>query len=179
MIRGTGSLFFGILLFSLFSFVSAVDCPFGLVDESYPGTCGRYIDSNGDGICDLSQDTLDMKNDIPLQNAVKQKNIFGEAYNSLAIVLLLIVFYILSLFAVKRNWISFILHKKIWNFLLLVTFIAVAFTSLVYLLRIDYAFDLNISRIAFWHIEIGIAMIMISLFHAFEHLAYYKTFIKN
>jgi len=30
-------------------------CPFGLVDDPYPGECGRYIDTNQDGICDLSQ----------------------------------------------------------------------------------------------------------------------------
>ena len=30
-------------------------CPYGLVNDPYPGQCPRYIDANGDGICDLSQ----------------------------------------------------------------------------------------------------------------------------
>lgn len=30
-------------------------CPFGLSNDPYPGECGRYIDTNQDGICDLSQ----------------------------------------------------------------------------------------------------------------------------
>lgn len=30
-------------------------CPYGLVNDPYPGNCSRYIDLNGDGICDLSQ----------------------------------------------------------------------------------------------------------------------------
>ncbi|MBI5679497.1 MAG: hypothetical protein HZC47_01160 [Methanobacterium sp.] len=30
-------------------------CPYGLVSDPFPGQCGRYIDLNGDGICDLSQ----------------------------------------------------------------------------------------------------------------------------
>lgn len=30
-------------------------CPYGLSNDPFPGQCGRYIDSNGDGICDLSQ----------------------------------------------------------------------------------------------------------------------------
>jgi hypothetical protein len=30
-------------------------CPYGLVNDPYPGQCSRYIDINGDGICDLSQ----------------------------------------------------------------------------------------------------------------------------
>lgn len=33
----------------------AAGCPYGLVNDTYPGQCPRYIDVNGDGICDLSQ----------------------------------------------------------------------------------------------------------------------------
>jgi hypothetical protein len=31
------------------------NCPKGLTDDPYPGECSRYVDSNDDGICDLSQ----------------------------------------------------------------------------------------------------------------------------
>ncbi len=31
------------------------DCPKGLVDDPYPGECARYIDTDGDDICDHSQ----------------------------------------------------------------------------------------------------------------------------
>ncbi|MDD1764374.1 MAG: hypothetical protein LUQ70_06630 [Methanobacteriaceae archaeon] len=30
-------------------------CPYGLVNDPFPGQCRHYIDSGGDGICDLSQ----------------------------------------------------------------------------------------------------------------------------
>ena len=30
-------------------------CPFGLVNDPYPGQCQHYIDEDGDGFCDLSQ----------------------------------------------------------------------------------------------------------------------------
>jgi len=33
---------------------SGVACPFGLVNDPYPGRCKHYRDSNGDGICDYS-----------------------------------------------------------------------------------------------------------------------------
>jgi hypothetical protein len=33
----------------------AASCPYGLVNDPFPGQCPRYIDINGDGICDLSQ----------------------------------------------------------------------------------------------------------------------------
>jgi hypothetical protein len=32
-----------------------VACPFGRVNDKYPGRCGRYVDRNGNGICDLSE----------------------------------------------------------------------------------------------------------------------------
>ncbi|MDI6644469.1 MAG: hypothetical protein QME14_05360 [Methanobacteriaceae archaeon] len=35
----------------------AAGCPYGLVNDPYPGHCPRYIDINGDGLCDLSQAT--------------------------------------------------------------------------------------------------------------------------
>jgi hypothetical protein len=33
----------------------ASSCPYGLVNDPYPGQCPRYVDGDGDGICDLSQ----------------------------------------------------------------------------------------------------------------------------
>lgn len=36
----------------------ATSCPYGMINDSYPGQCPRYIDINGDGICDLSQATI-------------------------------------------------------------------------------------------------------------------------
>jgi hypothetical protein len=30
-------------------------CPFGLVNDKYPGRCRRYVDRNGNGYCDLSE----------------------------------------------------------------------------------------------------------------------------
>jgi ABC-type uncharacterized transport system auxiliary subunit len=30
-------------------------CPKGLFNDPYPGKCRRYVDNNGNGICDLSE----------------------------------------------------------------------------------------------------------------------------
>ncbi len=35
----------------------ATSCPYGMINDPYPGQCPRYIDITGDGICDLSQAT--------------------------------------------------------------------------------------------------------------------------
>ena len=38
---------------------ASVACPFGLVNDPYPGVCRRYVDRNGNGICDLSEITAE------------------------------------------------------------------------------------------------------------------------
>ena len=48
-------LFFIFLFFNTFTAYSWDNCPFGLENDPYPGECNRYIDSDNDGICDLSQ----------------------------------------------------------------------------------------------------------------------------
>ncbi|MBW2981554.1 hypothetical protein KY343_01610 [Candidatus Woesearchaeota archaeon] len=30
-------------------------CPIGLVNDEYPGSCAKYIDRNNNNICDLSE----------------------------------------------------------------------------------------------------------------------------
>lgn len=35
----------------------ATTCPYGMVNDPFPGQCSRYMDISGDGICDFSQAT--------------------------------------------------------------------------------------------------------------------------
>ncbi len=43
----------------------AVACPFGRVNDPYPGQCGRYVDSNHNGICDLSEPGFGTETPLP------------------------------------------------------------------------------------------------------------------
>jgi len=49
------TIIFILVVFSSISIYAWDNCPFGLEDDPYPGECKRYIDTDGDGICDLSQ----------------------------------------------------------------------------------------------------------------------------
>ena len=46
-------------------------CPFGLENDPFPGECGRYIDTNQDGICDLSQPEPIDESSKPNEEAIK------------------------------------------------------------------------------------------------------------
>jgi len=35
--------------------VGGVACPLGLLNDPYPGRCKRYVDGNGNGVCDYSE----------------------------------------------------------------------------------------------------------------------------
>jgi len=47
---------------------SATACPYGNVNCPYPGQCGRYIDVDGNGLCDLSQTTTATTSDTSTTN---------------------------------------------------------------------------------------------------------------
>ncbi len=49
------TLIFILVSFSSISIYTWDNCPFGFEDDPYPGECKRYIDTDGDGTCDLSQ----------------------------------------------------------------------------------------------------------------------------
>jgi len=49
------TIIFILVVFNSISIYAWDNCPFGFEDDPYPGECKRYIDTDGDGICDLSQ----------------------------------------------------------------------------------------------------------------------------
>jgi small neutral amino acid transporter SnatA (MarC family) len=92
----------------------------------------------------------------------------------------LVVLYLISLFLARKKVISFDSHKMIWNVALTISFIVVAITSIQYLLVLEYGlfwtFGMNINRL---HIESGIVMLVISIFHIFWHVSYYKSIFRR
>jgi hypothetical protein len=46
---------FFLLIISPIALAQDTDCPYGYVNESAPGTCGLYRDTDGNFVCDLSQ----------------------------------------------------------------------------------------------------------------------------
>lgn len=149
------------------NFVFAVDCPRGLINDSYPGKCGLYTDENSNKICDLSE--------------VKENTSFNEKterYYLFEISFILTLIYLASYILSKKNFFSVVLHKRIWNILLLLSFIITALTAILFLLKIDYGLEIINFNLYFWHNEAGIIMILISIYHIFWHWNYFKSLIK-
>ena len=74
------SIIFILIAFSSTSIYAWDNCPYGLEDDPYPGECKRYIDTDGDGICDRSQpapedrDTSIFLNEENIEENVKDDN---------------------------------------------------------------------------------------------------------
>ena len=152
------------------------DCPFGLIDCPYPGECSRYVDTDNDGICDLAQLAPEDRGTLTIPSDVEIKD---RVYYFLPISLILIFFYVLGSFMVKKKVISLVNHRKIWNILLLITFFISGILGILLLLRLDFGWVIPLPfNILFWHVEAGIAMTVISVFHIIWHWPYFKKLFK-
>lgn len=65
-------------------------------------------------------------------------------------------------------------HRKGWNYLLLVTFLATGLLGLFSVIKINFNLEVkNYEQFLRCHVSFGIAMVVIALFHLFRHLTYY------
>lgn len=230
------------------------DCPRG-EECVYPGECSRYIDTNGDNICDHAQsepaatttttaaatttttaettsvDTSDADaaaatgsaavaaeaaatttTSIPpsgesadsivvasTSTAADEAGTTGASslaiattaaadsgspsflthylVSPLALGFLLIYGVSFVLYKTKRMRVA--THRKIWNVLLLATFLVTGLFGLILTIQLDYTLPFTIPvDLLFWHVEAGIVMTFISLFHMGWHFKYYRNLLR-
>jgi len=235
------------------------DCPFGFVNDPAPGSCARYINTNGNSICDLSEvplqsdtenidreeveyiSTEDFKSKIVKEVAeiyninsneyaaslakylgrgvlttdllqdlydedglcagiaaeialsIKNGN-EGVAINTESesgknilprykfglILITILILYLLSYLMVKTKKISLLTHRRLWNVLLLITFLASTILGLLLIIRINHGWSFNLPfNMLYWHVEFGTAMAVISFFHIAWHWRYFALMFKK
>lgn len=104
---------------------------------------------------------------------------FG-AYSISPIALGLLVIYAASFALYKTKRIKVTTHRKIWNVLLLGSFLIVAAFGLTMAIRREYALLFSVPfNLIFWHVEAGVVMTVVSIFHLSWHLAYYRDLFKR
>ena len=171
------------------------DCPFGLVNDPWPGQCSRYWDSDDNGICDLSEpapenreaaviDPIPDEPDDPVvpDNTANQGDdsdletspIRVRTYHVLEISAVLSVLYIITYLASQKGKITYAYHKKLWNWMLLGTFLVAGILGLILATTLSYGLVLPFADSLYIHVEFGIAMAIISIFHVLWHWKYYS-----
>lgn len=186
-----------IILFTFSPVITAWDnCPFGFIDDPYPGACGRYIDTNNDGICDLSQpnpatsqsqETEDEESTVvetPGQNT--QNSSHQEIYVNKNL-LILIASFVLSTIAIlisktltKKKILSKTKEKILWNIILLILFLPSAITGVILILMVDLPFlrEISINFIEL-HSYTSFFFMWISGYHILWHTTYYINGMKK
>lgn len=101
-------------------------------------------------------------------------------YHVSPIAITLFVAYAFSFILYKTKRIRVTTHRKIWNVLLLATFLVTAVFGLILAIKRDYVLLFySPINLVFWHVEAGVVMTLVSLFHLSWHFSYYLKLFKR
>ncbi|MBN2214395.1 MAG: hypothetical protein JW723_09130 [Bacteroidales bacterium] len=101
-------------------------------------------------------------------------------YLLLPIVIFLLILYLLSLSLTRLSVIKTTTHRKIWNVLLLITFLITALLGLTLAIQVNYKFRIPfLKQLLTLHVDFGIGMTMIAVFHFLWHWSYFVNLFKS
>ena len=166
------SLFFVFTPFVFAAFAGVVhsyDCPYGRVDDPYPGSCSLYVDENNDNICDNSQELAAASDSTPSGEQNTQQKNAGSAskdYNTIELMAAFLIFQLLGISLVDYEKISVLKWRRVNNWILLFSFLVMFFTSIALLLSIEFGISFGkLGNIRNLHVISGIVMVLFSLEH--------------
>lgn len=155
------------------------DCPFGEKNCQFPGKCGAYIDTDKDSICDLSQPAPENRMSISEKENLNQTS-QKRKYHLIPIAVISTIFYLFTSILSKKKIIKLVAHRKIWNFLLLISFFFSSILGILLIIQINSGLKISLPfNLLFWHAEIGIVMCIIGIYHIIWHWKYLKNIFKS
>lgn len=163
------------------------DCPYGLLNDPYPGQCPRYLDSNQDSICDHSESpssgSLNNSSTLTTQTnegSVSDKNnsnssfsdiqqassVPSQSYNLIPIATTTIIIYLITYLLYLEDRLKRSIYYAIWKYVLMASFIVTGVTGLILAVFINYGIQSSWNlTIDFWHAEFAIIMAVSTLLH--------------
>jgi spermidine synthase len=95
-------------------------------------------------------------------------------YHVLPIGVTILVTYLFSLYLSASGFTARHSHRRFWNWMLLLAFIAAALFGLFLALRITYRWEVDFAEtLMHWHVEAGITMAFTAFIHLSWHIGYY------
>ena len=163
-----------LILYQKFFLISAragQACPFGRVDDPFPGSCALYLDNDNNDICDFGQSASAVK-EIETVSLSKRNLSFWYLFTPA-------VLYFLHWFLVKEIkgdrkswWLSRISFRYFWNLVLLLLFIPGGIFGLLIGLGVRTSF------LIFYHSNLGASMVVILFCHILYRLNYFLKITK-
>ncbi|UZN23598.1 hypothetical protein GM182_07030 [bacterium 3DAC] len=144
------------------------DCPFGETNDTYPGKCPHYIDTNHNGICDHSEPAP--ANNIGTQdtNVSQSKSASSSSVN----------FFIATIIGIFIVATAEILRKKnnrivCWclNVILAIGFLLSGISGLMLLISPSRIYGNA-------HIASSTIIFVVGIYHIYRHLSYYRNIPK-
>ncbi len=103
----------------------------------------------------------------------------GGPYSILPLFAILLFAYLSGIFMVRNGFLTKVVHRRFWNLILLITFLVTAVLGLLLAIQINYKLEWSWVRAMLkWHVDFGIAMTMVGVFHLLWHLSYYLNLFK-
>ena len=156
-------------------------CKENIGNCEYPGECHDYRDSNNDGHCDRIVYSSGTASNTPAAQTTTTTNngasspastttasgssttgtagtpgnaqSNGSRYNFLVLLATVVAAYGATWLLSARNVISTLLHRKIWNVILLVSAVAMLILSLLLTLREEFHLNIQLPfDLTFWHV---------------------------
>ncbi len=101
-------------------------------------------------------------------------------YLVIPILLLTTGFYLISVILSKAGILTRIVHRKIWNLLLLISFLFSSVIGLLLAVKANYRFEWPwLETMIKWHVNAGILMTTVTIIHLGWHLSYYWNLFKK
>jgi hypothetical protein len=102
----------------------------------------------------------------------------GNSYNFILILIVLAVLYAFTWVLSLKRKISTVIHRRIWNLVLLAAILVSALLGLVLILRLDFGIKISLPfNMLFWHVEAGIALAIVAVFHVLWHWRYFAKML--
>lgn len=104
----------------------------------------------------------------------------SKPYNLILISLITFSLYTITYLLSIFGKIKMKIHRRIWNVILLLTFLVSCLFGFFLVIQINYQLAIDWFRtVLYWHVQIGISMTIIAVFHIFWHTKYFsKIFSK-
>ena len=97
-----------------------------------------------------------------------------NSYHVIILTLLVLAAYAATYFLTKQGKIKLMAHRRLWNKVLMVSFLVSGLLGLLLAAVIEFGWTIAWYRGFLWlHVEFGIVMALVSLFHIAWHWRYY------
>ncbi len=147
-----------LLLISSTTIYAWLDCPYGRVNDPYPGQCSLYVDTNDNQICDQSE---------PAPAGVEERSAFWLIF--LPAVLYFLHWYLANQTTLAKRCSFYTTQnfRYLWNLVLLLTFIPAGIFGLLLALEVRSEF------LGRWHRDGGIVFTVVALLHLLTRFRYF------